>query len=330
MSVTSEFWSSNDLTKSNLRLTGNGTDLTLKEKAKQFLKELKAFFRETTVEPCLFIYMMCISISSLAVQNMHLEKSCRVNFNYGDDICDRIANRNTTGIEEEQNNVQSLVATVIAWKFPLQTAIPAMLVLFVGAWSDKTKKRKICILFPMTGEIVTNIGLLLATYYFNELSLGATALIEALPPAFTGSYIIVFMGMYSFMADRTSVENRTFRLGIVTIFVSLGTPMGTAISGVLLRAIGYYGVFSLLLVLHCISFTYGLLRLEDVVCETKEIKAETEGCSKGVILKKLCVVMELVVQTVMVAFKPRALRLRTQIFLILVLYLLMVGPLYGK
>ncbi|XP_075981115.1 putative peptidoglycan muropeptide transporter SLC46 isoform X2 [Anticarsia gemmatalis] len=317
----------NDLTRSNVHLTGVSSESTWKEKSKKIIKNIKYFFREMTVEPCLFTYMMCTAISSLAVQNMHLEKACRVNLEYGDEICDRVASRNTTGLDEEVKQIQSLVAQVVAWKFPLQTAIPAVMVLFIGAWSDKYKKRKICIIFPFIGEIISNIGLLFATYFFNELSLTATALIEALPAAFTGSYIIVFMGMYSFMADRTSIENRTFRLGLVTICVTAGTPTGTALSGILLRLLGYYGVFSLLLGLYTLSFIYGVLNLEDVAsCDETKIGIEKNKDRRGKVLKD---VFELVGNTVLVALRPRASGGRVQIFCVLLLYLLMVGPLYG-
>lgn len=321
----SDFWSSNDFTKSNTRLTEATGNDSFTNRRKYLLKKLKYVFAETTVEPCLFIYMMCTALSSFTVQNMHLEKSCRVNLNFGDEICDHIRDRNTTGLEEELNQVQSLVAKVMAWKFPLQNGIPAVLVLFVGAWSDENRSRKILILVPMLGEIVTNVGLLLATYFFEELSLVATALIEALPPAFTGSYIIIFIGMYSFMADRTTIENRTVRYGIATIFVSLGSPTGTALSGITLRAVGYYGMFTLLLCLHSVSFFYGVLKLKDVV----SVNEAPSDSSKNVctVVKR---VLGLVWNTFKVAFRKRDYGGRTQIFLIMFLYLLMVGPLYGK
>lgn len=317
----------NDLTNSNIHLTANLRRETWKEKTKGVLKNFKYFFQETTVEPCLFMYMMCTAISSLAVQNMHLEKACRVNLELGEYVCDLIRDRNTTDLHEQLTLVQSLVAKVVAWKFPLQTAIPAVMVIFLGAWSDKYKRRKIFILFPFIGEVISNIGLLLATYYFNEVSLTATALIEALPAAFTGSYIVIFMGMYSFMADRTTVENRTFRLGLVTICVTLGTPTGTALSGILLRALGYYGVFTLLLVIYLFSFVYGMFRLEDIV-PVEEAKSEkvVQNRLKMITLE----VIYLVGNTIMVALKPRGLGERTQILCVLLLYLLMVGPLYGK
>ncbi|KAJ2948494.1 hypothetical protein O0L34_g7744 [Tuta absoluta] len=324
MTASTENISTHVLTDSNIRLTGH-EDSTWKEKTKTAIKQIRYFFKETTVEPCIFIYQLCIALSSLTVQNMHLEKSCRVNLNFTEEICDRIRDRNTTGLEDELNQVQTLVAKVIAWKFPLQTAIPAAMVLFVGAYSDKYRRRKFCILLPMIGEICVNIGLLFATFYFYQLSLIETALIEALPAAFSGSYILLFMGMYSFMSDRTTINNRTFRLGIVAIFVNFGTPLGTALSGVLLRVIGYYGMFLLLLALHSFSFLYGLFRLEDV-CPAD---APSDSGRKSELFSKLCEVFELVGKTVVVLFKPRAFRGRAQIFAVLALYLIMVGPLYG-
>lgn len=324
------FWGSGDFTTSATRLTDPVGSSRLQTTCKKLLWKLKYLYKETTVEPCLFIYMVCISLSSFTVQNMHLEKSCRVNLKFGEEICDRIRDRNTTGLEQEMNQVQSLVAKVMAWKFPLQTGIPAVMVLFVGAWSDKNKRRKILILVPMIGEIITNIGLLFATYYFEELSLAATALIEALPPACTGSYIIIFIGMYSFMADRTSIENRTVRFGVVSIFVSLGTPTGTALSGVALRAMGYYGMFTLLLCLHSLSFLYALLKLQDVTHVNEHAPCDVSETACGVVMRTICTVFGLLRNTFAVVFRKRECNGRAQILLIIVLYLLMVGPLFGK
>ncbi|GBP09732.1 hypothetical protein EVAR_81026_1 [Eumeta japonica] len=324
MDVNQNDWSSTHFTKSNICLTAQANkSYTLKDKLRSVIKTVKNVLKETTVEPCLFLYMFSMAVSSIAVQNIHLEKSCRVNYDYPDEICDRIMARDTKGLEGNLEEIQTLVAKVMSWKFILQTAIPAVMVLFVGAWSDRTKKRKICILFPMTGELVKNIGLILDTYYMQEWSLDTTAFIEALPMALTGSYIIIFMGMFSYMTDITTVEERTFRLGIVTICVTLGTPTGTALSGILLHAFGYYGVFFLVFFLNLLSLTYGMLRLEDVVPDNDDSsKNETdrnESC-----LHSLFKIWQPVYNTVMIALKKRPNRGRFEILLILLLYFLMV------
>lgn len=319
--------STNDLTDSNIRLTER-INHSWRERSKACLKGIKNFSKEITVEPCVFVYYFCLTLSSLTVQNMHLEKSCRVNYQFSDEICDRIRDRNTTGLEYELNQVQRLVAKVLAWKFPLQSAIPAVMILFLGAWSDKSRKRKIFIVSPIFGEILVNIGLLLSTYFFYDLSLFGTALLEALPSALFGSFIIMFLGFYSFLTDRTSVADRTYRLGLAGMCISLGGPLGTALSGVMLRALGYYGMFSLILGLHTINFLYGLFRLKDI-CVVKEPNS-SEYKGKIVVFKKIREVFVLVVNTVLVIIKPRPFMGRIQIFLLLALYLIIVGPNFGK
>lgn len=40
-------------------------------------------------------------------------------------------------IYSEEKNVQQLVASMAAWKTILQSALPCMLILFWGSWSDR-------------------------------------------------------------------------------------------------------------------------------------------------------------------------------------------------
>lgn len=47
-----------------------------------------------TVEPMLLCYIMPSILAALATQNLNLDKACRVNMNYGDEICDALIDRN--------------------------------------------------------------------------------------------------------------------------------------------------------------------------------------------------------------------------------------------
>lgn len=48
-----------------------------------------------TVEPILACYIIPSVLASLATQNLNLEKACRVNLAYSDDICDALSRRDT-------------------------------------------------------------------------------------------------------------------------------------------------------------------------------------------------------------------------------------------
>lgn len=64
------------------------------------IQQCQRFWRELTVEPLVFCYVVPVLITALTDQNMYLEKACRVNMNYSSSLCDELMLRNTTGIEE--------------------------------------------------------------------------------------------------------------------------------------------------------------------------------------------------------------------------------------
>lgn len=226
---------------------------------KQKLLNIRA---NITVEPIIACYIMSNVFSGLAVQNLNLEKACRVNLGYSDEVCLALNRRQTENFTVEEAEVQKLTASVQAWKNIVQTAFPCILVLFVGSWSDKTGKRKACILLPIVGEILSCTSFILNTYFFYELPLELTALSD-LFPSLTGGWITVCVGVFSYIGDVTTKEMRTFRVGVANLCMSLGIPIGMSLSGVLLQQIGYYGIFLISNCLYLMSLFYGYIRLQD-------------------------------------------------------------------
>lgn len=237
-----------------------------------FVERLKIIKKNTTVEPIMACYIMPSILSSLAVQNLNLEKACLVNLNFSAEVCEALKLRETANYTYYEKEVQTLTATIQAWKNVVQTAIPVLLILFVGAWSDKTGCRKACILMPIVGEFLTCIGFIINTYFFLELPVEVAALTESVFPAITGGWFTNFIGVFSYIGDITTVEERTYRVGIVNLWMSLGYPIGSALSGVLLRWIGYYGVFATSGILYLFSLVYGYFYLDDPKRKIREKK----------------------------------------------------------
>lgn len=234
-----------------------------KPKKLSFRERLKIIKDNTTVEPIMACYVMPSVLASLAIQNLNLEKACRVNLNYSGEVCDALNLRETQNYTLQEEEVQRLTAGIQMWKNIVQTAIPVLLILFVGAWSDKTGKRKACILLPIVGEFVACLGFIVNTYFFYELPVEVAALTESIFPAITGGWFTNFIGVFSYIGDITTTENRTYRVGLVNIFMSLGYPIGSALSGVLLTWVGYYGVFTISASLYMFSLVYGYYYLEE-------------------------------------------------------------------
>lgn len=277
-----------------------------------------------TVEPVMACYIMPSVLASLATQNLNIEKSCRVNLNLTTEICDALSRRETTNYTQYEEQVQTVVAGVQAWKNVVQTALPVFLILFVGGWSDKTGKRKALILMPIVGEFLTCIGFIVNTFFFYELPVEAAAMTEAIFPAITGGWFTMFVGIFSYIGDITTKDNRTFRVGIVNLCITLGFPIGSALSGILLSKIGYYGVFSTSAVLYLFSLIYGTIYLKDTtkICNKEKVK------SNG-FLRDFFDISH-VVETIKVALKDGPGNRRLRVALLLIVVCVVFGPMHGE
>ena len=283
-----------------------------------------------TVEPMVACYIMPSVLASLATQNLNLEKACRVNLAYSDEICGALAARNTTGFEAEETAVQQLVAGMQTWKTALQSGLPTLLILFMGAWSDRTGLRKPCMLLPIVGEFLTSISLIACVYWFYELPMEAAGVSEALWPALTGGWFTMFMAIFSYIGDITTVESRTLRIGAVNVFLSLGVPIGMALSGILYIKIGFYGVFAISTVCYVLAFVYGL-----VVIKEAPRPQQAVAVPKGKPMSACATILDFfsirhINETFRVAFKKGANNRQQRVVVLMIIVMVVIGPMYGK
>lgn len=292
------------------------------------LSEKTAYIRKNiTVEPMLAMYTIPSVLSSLATQNLSLEKACRVNLGYSDDICDALTRRETANYTFEESEVQKLTASMAGWKTFIQSALPAVIILFVGSWSDRHGCRKPCMLLPIIGEFLTAVGLLVCTYFYYELPIEATTFSEAVFPAMTGGWFVMFMAVFTYIADVTSEVDRTFRIGVVNVFFSIGIPIGMALSGVMYRLIGFYGVFGLSACMYLCSFWYGYKHIKETPKKWSGDGPEPAGLVG--FLKDFFEVRYLL-ETFHTSFKKGANNRRVRVVLLMVVVMLVIGPMHGE
>jgi MFS transporter, PCFT/HCP family, solute carrier family 46, member 3 len=139
--------------------TNNSADSTNddngKKMKKKFWKEMGLMERcrhlkdNITIEPMLACYIMPSVLAGLATQNLNLEKACRVNMAYGDEICDALSARNTANYTEQEKAVQTLVAGMQGWKMIVLSLLPSLMILFWGSWSDRHCRRKSVLIFEI-------------------------------------------------------------------------------------------------------------------------------------------------------------------------------------
>ncbi|XP_072392690.1 proton-coupled folate transporter-like isoform X2 [Diabrotica undecimpunctata] len=283
------------------------------------------FVENITVEPMLACYIVPSVLASLATQNLNLEKACRVNLRYSSEVCDALTARMTENYAIEEREVQQLVANMGVWKTMLQSALPAFLIMFIGSWSDRWGKRKPCMLFPIVGEFMTVVGLMICTYFFYELPMEVSGLIEGFFPAITGGWFTMFMGIFSYIGDVTTLDVRTLRIGIVNVFCSLGIPIGLALSGILYKKIGFYGVFSVSAIMYIIAFYYGYKSIK----EPKKLDKPTLPDKPCAFIRDFFNVRHLL-DTFRVAFKKGESKRRKKVMLLMLVVMVVIGPMHGE
>ncbi|GBP07931.1 hypothetical protein EVAR_78084_1 [Eumeta japonica] len=184
--------------------------------------------------------------------NILLYTACINTLNYTEHECELLLasgpKSNETMVIENEAQQQVSIITMI---HSLSGAIvPAVLSLFLGAWSDKYG-RKPLVAWPLLGISVSSY--LMIVFAAIKSINPWWYLITAIPFSLTGGFCALITGALSYMADITTEKERTFRISLLEAGLLTGTIFGTLGSPYLLDLIG--GVPSLVIV--AVGYTFG-------------------------------------------------------------------------
>ncbi|XP_053602309.1 lysosomal proton-coupled steroid conjugate and bile acid symporter SLC46A3-like isoform X2 [Plodia interpunctella] len=112
-----------------------------------FGEHLMYIFRNVTVEPSVTLFIIPVMISSLVSQNLALEKACRVNLQFPEEICNLLKNQSLQSQNQYEKETQRLVSSAIGVKTYMTATIPCVLALFAGSYSDKHDGKGVCHFF---------------------------------------------------------------------------------------------------------------------------------------------------------------------------------------
>jgi len=207
-----------------------------------------------SIEPAIFLGTLGYGLSSIISQNLLIDKVCLVNLKYDPAICS-----NLTSFKDNEKEVEKITASINMY-LNILTAIPAVIVsLFLGPWSD-VNGRKPLMIIPQIGTILAQLMFVINTYL--TYLPGEFILLASIGSLF-GGFTAFLIGMYSYIADVSSGRSRTSRIALVDLFMFLGFPFGTFISGPLFKYGGYYAVFGLGIGFTFISAVYVMLFIND-------------------------------------------------------------------
>eukprot|EP00092_Neocalanus_flemingeri_P016667 GFUD01018030.1.p1 GENE.GFUD01018030.1~~GFUD01018030.1.p1 ORF type:complete len:510 (-),score=61.02 GFUD01018030.1:1014-2492(-) len=206
-----------------------------------------------TIEPAIFMQTFTWGLQMVITQNLIIEKVCR-DLDYSAEVCAKIDN-----FPEAEDDVQTKVSE-FNMAFSMLSALPSIvLALFIGPWSDKNGRKPVMLL-PLMGYIVSTFVWVLNVYY---MEWPAKYLLATGVYSFFGGITCLLIGMYSYLADVTSLRSRTTRIGILDIFLFAGIPTGTFLSAYIYKYLGYYGIFGSVLVLQILCILYIVVKIKD-------------------------------------------------------------------
>jgi len=228
------------------------------------------------------------------------------------DVCYNL----THGIRIDKNmsdRVQNSAASLEVFDGIL-VALPAVLFsLFVGAWSD-ARGRKAVLILPFVGNILSFL-IYIVNYHWFE-SIPPQHLLWGSIAGLTGGYICLNIGLYGYVSDVTSPENRTTRLSILNGVFSAGYVIGTSLGGKLYKTFGsYYLNFGLSIAFGLVGMLYAIFFIEESIIPNNQEE------------RRHFFHMDNVVESINVALKPRPHHARLHVILLIVNFAIFMFPL---
>ncbi|GAB6030740.1 hypothetical protein CHUAL_007591 [Chamberlinius hualienensis] len=214
------------------------------------LKMLKSI----TVEPALLIFMIGSYMEYGVYQDLLYKKLCLEHYDYSNFICDDPQ-------DEALDYVQTQGAYWLAYN-NIALLVPSILAAcYLGAWGDRYG-RKIPILAAVVSTMFGYLIFLIISVYEN--SSVYYILLANFVAGLGGGYLMIVASMMSYVADISSTNSRTTRVGILESMTTFGSFFGPFISGYLLEGVGYAYTFLFCVSCNTVVAIYLVIRLKNI------------------------------------------------------------------
>ncbi|XP_068218770.1 probable peptidoglycan muropeptide transporter SLC46 isoform X2 [Palaemon carinicauda] len=239
----------------------NGTQMSFGRRSPmgRLKNSISRVLQNVTLEPMLFMKMLAESNAGVVADTLEIDRVCRVNLNYTEEECRNMDDGNHTDIQTEVQKYQNMFNY---YQNLMDSILPLIVVILIGSLTDKygRKPPMLGVLAGFVGWAIVYILTALNPSWPVEVLLGATLCGDIM-----GTWVVFNMAVYSYMADITSPETRTKRLGLLDVVWYLGGPIGRLMGGWLYRWTNCIVVFSVSGVLWALCFLYVLVLVQESV-----------------------------------------------------------------
>jgi len=225
----------------------------------------RLFYTNISVEPLLFLYGLGFSISQSISPVLYMDKICLVGSplfgnasqTWDKEICDHM---DTGQYPHVQTYVQTTYQKMTYAVLFIKGVPPIIFTLFIGPWSDRFG-RKLLMVVPLTGYIGYNVWFLINVIWFDQMY--PEWLMIEMFTFWPGGFFCLFLGAYSYAADRSSTKTRTLRIAVIDFVFFTGLAIGTGVAGRVNEYGGFKAIYSIGLVCQFLAFIYGILAIKE-------------------------------------------------------------------
>ncbi|KAJ6662307.1 hypothetical protein lerEdw1_012471 [Lerista edwardsae] len=268
------------------------------------------------VEPVIAIYMFA-TISSYPLVQQYVYRRLwmeTINTSFVNNNVSYCELNETDPNYLKQKEVQEK-ASLFNMKMDLSGAILSILMAFVLVSNGDRHGRKILLILPLVGNLITSTFLMIMTYYSLPLSL---LFASAFVGGFFGGLATFLGGAFSFVVDLCKTEReKNIRIAAVDMILGLMSGLGGLSSGYILKGTGFTWTFATLSLLQLINIFYCTCCLGDTV-QVSELQPRTlkEGLKETF-------------SGIYVLFQSSSSRKRTSIILMLCIFMVYLFTMFG-
>ena len=106
--------------------------------------------KSITIEPAVFLVSLSTTIENIANSQLVIDKTCEVDFNYNETVCDNLV----TDFKHENEEIEEQTAQFSVYKTLISSIFPIFFAFYLGAWAGcfdrKSSLMDMCLMSPVT------------------------------------------------------------------------------------------------------------------------------------------------------------------------------------
>ncbi|EDW85954.1 uncharacterized protein Dwil_GK23339 [Drosophila willistoni] len=229
-------------------------------------------YRYFILEPAVFLIFLAKYLSGTVYQNQILYQTCLTILEVNATECEALKglNRESDEIKKLEVKVQEYSADIMMTNSLFDSIIPAVIILFLGPWSDKFGRRPI-LLTTFSGYLISCIALIVLSFITETTNISPWWFtLYSVPSIFCGGTCALITGIYCYICDVAKERNRALRMVLNEAALCSGMMMGNVASGYIYAATSALTLFiiagclMLLSLIYIVFFVPESLKPEDI------------------------------------------------------------------